>query len=91
MTTLTDRQSAVYHFIAQRISTGIPPTVREIGAEFGISSPNGVRVHLAALERKGWIERDALVARGIRLTQKPGRLAVAGTVKGERVCYRGAQ
>ena len=32
---------------------GYGPTVREIGREFGIKSPNGVMCHLRALEARG--------------------------------------
>ena len=35
----------------------VPPTIREIGAEFGFSSPNGVRCHLKALMDKGELIR----------------------------------
>jgi repressor LexA len=51
---LTERQQAVYEFIRTKIrGRGYGPTVREIGLEFGISSPNGVVCHLKALEKKG--------------------------------------
>lgn len=43
------------------------PTVREIGDEFGIASPNGVICHLTALERKGWITVGQMQARSIRV------------------------
>ena len=55
---LTDRQQVIYDFIARIIhSRGAPPTIREIMDEFEISSTNGVRTTLAALERKGHIRR----------------------------------
>jgi repressor LexA len=38
--------------------TGFPPTVRELAAEIGLSSPATVHHHLAALERKGVITRE---------------------------------
>jgi repressor LexA len=64
----TERQREIYDFIRQSAAEwGYPPTVREIGEEFGIRSPNGVLCHLKALEKKGWIERDENVARGIRM------------------------
>ena len=49
---------------------GYPPTIREIGLHFGIKSPNGVAYHLAALEKKGYIERGIASARAIRLLDK---------------------
>ena len=39
--------------------TGRPPTMREIAEHYGFRSPRAVSDHLAVLERKGWIERDA--------------------------------
>ncbi len=55
--TLTDRQQAVYEFIREKIlKRGYGPTVREIGEQMEIRSPNGVMCHLRALERKGMIK-----------------------------------
>jgi repressor LexA len=65
---LTERQQAIYEFIAQTIKTrGAPPTIREIMEVFEISSTNGVRTTLAALEKKGHIRRHARLSRGIEL------------------------
>ena len=76
---LTERQQAIYQFIAQHIRRyGFPPTVREIGEEFGIASPNGVVVNLKALERKGVITREAKMSRGIRLTKGSGKCPLCG-------------
>jgi repressor LexA len=51
---LTKRQREVYEFIREKIrDRGYGPTVREIGGEFDISSPNGVMCHLKALGRRG--------------------------------------
>lgn len=47
---------------------GYPPTLREIGANFGIRSTNGINDHLCALERKGYIRREDMTARSIRVT-----------------------
>ncbi len=41
--------------------------MREIGAHFYISSPNGVVCHLKALEKKGLISREPNMSRAIRL------------------------
>src|SRR4051812_17659663 len=65
---LTERQKEIYHFIRIKIETrGYGPTVREIGDEFGIKSPNGVMCHLKALEKKGLINRKGRSARAIQL------------------------
>lgn len=65
---LTERQGAILEFIRECIEArGFPPTLREIGERFHISSTNGVNDHLRALERKGAIYRDSLISRGIRI------------------------
>ena len=65
---LTDRQREIYEFIRFKIeSRGYGPTVREIGENFGIKSPNGVMCHLKALEKKGLIIREEHSARAIQL------------------------
>ncbi len=65
---LTERQREVYEFIRERIrSRGYGPTVREIGQQFNISSPNGVMCHLKALEKKGLIVREPNMSRAIML------------------------
>ena len=57
---LTQRQKDIYEFIRDKIiNRGYGPTVREIGAQFGIRSPNGVMCHLKALEKKGLITRES--------------------------------
>lgn len=53
---LTDRQSEILDYMrAVQAQYGGPPTIREIMAEFGIESPQGVMCHLNALERKGYL------------------------------------
>jgi repressor LexA len=69
---LTERQREVYDFIRAKIKgRGYGPTVREIGEEFGISSPNGVMCHLKALEKKGLIIREPNMSRAIQLAIEP--------------------
>jgi repressor LexA len=64
---LTARQREVLEFIVNHIAErGFPPSIREIGAALGISSLRGVTVHLDALERKGWINREN-ASRGIQV------------------------
>ncbi|MCC9605632.1 transcriptional repressor LexA [Blastopirellula sp. JC732] len=66
---LTQRQRDVFSFIREKIvSRGYGPTVREIGDQFEISSPNGVMCHLKALEKKGLISREPNMSRAIQLT-----------------------
>jgi repressor LexA len=81
---LTERQREVYEFIRDKMrNRGYGPTVREIGREFGISSPNGVMCHLRALERKGIITREKNMSRAIQLAAEPIRksgLPLAGRI-----------
>lgn len=65
---LTDREKEILQFIRQQIqSRGFPPSIREIGQRFGISSTNGVRTALMSLERKGQIRRSPMLSRGIEM------------------------
>lgn len=71
---LTPRQREIYEFTKDNImNRGYGPTVREIGDEFGIKSPNGVMCHLKALEKKGLITREPNLSRAIQLNDKPQR------------------
>ena len=64
---LTDRQREILEFITQSIrERGYPPTLREIGVQFGIRSTNGVNDHLRALEKKGHLLREDLKSRALR-------------------------
>ena len=66
---LTSRQEEVLDFVREVVEGGsAPPSYREIGEHFGIRSTNGVKVILDALERKGFLRRQANRARGIELT-----------------------
>src|SRR6185436_3299204 len=69
---LTSRQREVFDFIREKITgRGYGPTVREIGDNFSISSPNGVMCHLKALEKKGLITREPNMSRAIQLASEP--------------------
>jgi len=70
--TLTLRQREIYDFLRDKIvNRGYGPTVREIGLQFGIRSPNGVMCHLKALEKKGLITRESHMSRAIQLSNPP--------------------
>jgi repressor LexA len=83
--TLTTRQRDIYDFIKDKIlNRGYGPTVREIGLQFKIRSPNGVMCHLKALERKKLITREHHMSRAIQLVDQPQKkrtsLPLAGQV-----------
>lgn len=65
---LTPRQNEAYEFIRSYMQRHHkPPTLREIGDALSLRSINAVSKLLAALERKGHIEREPNAARGVRL------------------------
>ncbi len=68
---LTGRQKEILEFIYTHIrEEGYPPTVREIGEKFSLTSTGSVRDHLNALIRKGYIEKTPALSRGIRLAKE---------------------
>jgi len=67
---LTKRQEQTLDFIRRSIEErGYPPTLREIGEHMGIRSTNGVNDHLRALERKGYLRREDMKSRALRLVE----------------------
>jgi repressor LexA len=67
---LTKRQEQTLDFIRRSIEDrGYPPTLREIGEHMGIRSTNGVNDHLRALERKGYLTREDMKSRALKLVE----------------------
>ena len=67
---LTDRQENILIFIQQYVEeNGYPPTLREIGKNFQISSTFGVKRHLDALEKKGYVNIESNASRGISIVR----------------------
>jgi len=68
--TLTQKQSdvlkVIYMFITEN---SYPPSIRDIAELLGFSSPKGASDHLAALVKKGYIQKSSS-ARSIKLTTK---------------------
>ncbi|HAV76268.1 MAG TPA: repressor LexA [Anaerolineae bacterium] len=68
---ITDKHIRVLEFVNDYQSEfGRPPSIREIGEKVKISSTSVVNYYLEQLEKKGYIERDNRVSRGMRLTDK---------------------
>ena len=68
---LTDRQEEILLFIKQfTLESGYPPTLREIGKHFQISSTFGVKRHLEALVKKGFINIESNASRGISMIRR---------------------
>jgi len=72
---LSKRQQKMLDYIWEYIrEAGRPPTIREIGAAADISSTSVVNYNLTKLSEKGFVNRDAEVSRGLRLTEKARQL-----------------
>lgn len=67
MKELNNTQKKIYEFLAERSQNGVPPTVREICAAVGLKSTSSVQSNLDALEKAGYIERDPMLKRSIRV------------------------
>lgn len=67
MKELNNTQRKIYEFLAERSQNGVPPTVREICAAVGLKSTSSVQVNLDALEEAGYIERNPMHKRSIRV------------------------
>lgn len=60
MIPLTERQRVIVAYIANYVKTHLNwPSLREVGAKFGIGSTNGVIDHYERLAAKGYIQRRA--------------------------------
>src|SRR5512146_481734 len=78
---LTRRQEQTLEFIRRSIEErGYPPTLREIGEYMGIRSTNGVNDHLRALERKGYLRREDMKSRALRVVEQPAEKAAAAAL-----------
>lgn len=72
----TDKQRKVFEFIkSQIVETNRPPTLREMCAEFGMSSTGSVQDVVRALIKKGYIEKEPHVSRGIKIKKGPGPIS----------------
>lgn len=60
-------QKKIYEFLAERSQNGVPPSVREICSAVGLKSTSSVQANLIALEKAGYIERDPMLKRSIRV------------------------
>ena len=68
---ITNTRERIYNFIKDFANAkGYTPTVREIVKGCNISTTSVVQHHLNRLEKDGRIQRDPLVFRSIRLTEK---------------------
>lgn len=67
----TDKQAELLMYIRIFIAEhSYAPTYREIAYYFGLLSTNAVADRVNGLWRKGYIERDSMKSRAMRVTQK---------------------
>lgn len=72
MKQLTTKQKIILEFVGEYSQNkGFPPTLREIGIGTEISNISAVRGHISALEKKGYITKEAEKARSIRVVYRP--------------------
>jgi len=80
---LTERQQAILDFINEHVdSNGFPPSFREIGRHFGIY-PATVQDHIAALERKGFLQKKRFQSRTLSPVapkRREGDIPIVGRV-----------
>jgi len=67
-TQLTDRQQEILNFIQEYVDfNGFPPTYREIGKRFNIVSTFGVKRHIDALIKKGYLNNESNLSRTLSI------------------------
>ncbi|MEA1904450.1 MAG: transcriptional repressor LexA [Candidatus Hadarchaeota archaeon] len=74
---LSSRQENMLKFIREFVRENrYPPTIREIGEAVDIPSTSNVSYNLNMLQEKGYLVRNKMISRGLRLVE-PGPLAEA--------------
>lgn len=75
---LTERQREILEMIERTVGErGYPPSVREICAAVGLTSPSTVHTHLSSLQKMGYLRRDATKPRAIEVRFDPSSGATA--------------
>lgn len=68
MAEINKTQKRIYEYLMERTQVSkVPPSVREIAAAVGLKSTSSVQANLDALEQAGYIERDPMIKRSIRV------------------------
>lgn len=79
---ISKRQQQIYDFIrSYQLEKGYPPSVREMAAAVGLSSPSTVHAHLSVLEEHGLIKRDSTKPRALEVFNEDGTSATLAAVK----------
>ena len=65
---ITQRQQDVLSYIGEYVEEkGFPPAVRDIAKRFNLASAAGVHKHIKALVRKGYLSKEELISRSLRV------------------------
>lgn len=79
-----ERKKKIYDFICRHIQEyGYPPSVREIGENVGLKSTSSVHFYIKHLEEEGYLTRDGVGARTLRIASdaaRENRIPILGTV-----------
>lgn len=68
---LTERQyQLLNHIVRLTASNGFAPSFRDLMAEMGIRSANGIACHLRALVKKGYVRRAYGKARTLQVVKE---------------------
>ncbi len=68
MREINKTQKQIYEYLLERSQVSkVPPSVREIAAAVGLKSTSSVQGNLDALEKAGYIERDPMLKRSVRI------------------------
>lgn len=67
MKSLSENQYRILEYLKERAGAGAVPSVREICQAVGLRSTSSVQNNLDVLEKKGYIERDPMLKRSIRI------------------------
>jgi repressor LexA len=75
---LTKKQHQIFRFITEFLQeNGYPPSYREIGEAFKLSSTATVHEHIKNLERKGCLSNSPAIARSLEIDRSLFRVAEA--------------
>lgn len=81
---LTKRQKQILDYIREYIGVeGYAPTLEEIGARFGLSSPATVYKHVQQLVRKGYLRKAKHQGRGLELVDVESEKTIAVPLRGQ--------
>ena len=76
-TTLNTQEERVFNYIKEKIQdTGYPPSVREICAALGFKSTSSAHQYISRLAEKGYISKDDLKTRAIKIVGAESTIAL---------------